>query len=249
MMMEEDYNRRFSSLARLYGDEGLQKLENAHVIVAGIGGVGSWAAEALARTGVGELTLIDLDNVAESNINRQLHSLTSTLGAPKIEVMAERIANINARCKVHCVEDFLTLENIPSIIQFSEGKTGWILDAIDEVRVKAALIAHARFNKLKIITTGAAGGKTIPTDLMIDDLNNSFHDALCAKLKSYLKKEYGFPSKPKKMNVPVVFSQENSTTKTAAGGLNCSGYGSVVTMTATMGMMAAGFVINKIVEA
>src|SRR5699024_6623724 len=110
------------------------------VIVAGIGGVGSWAAEALARTGVGELTLIDLDNVAESNINRQLHSLTSTLGAPKIEVMAERIANINAGCKVHCVEDFLTLENIPSLIQFSEGKTGWVLDAIDEVRVKAALI-------------------------------------------------------------------------------------------------------------
>lgn len=243
----QDYDRRFSSLNRLYGDAALERLAESHVVIAGIGGVGSWAVEALARSGVGKLTLIDLDNIAESNINRQIHALSSTVGESKVEAMKRRIGEINERCEVVVIEDFLTLDNLAEI-PWGDRKKCWILDAIDEVKVKAGLIAWAKRNKYKIITTGAAGGKTDAAALLVEDLNLTYHDPLCARLKATLRKEYGFPSKPKRFGVPVVFSKENSSTKSRAGGLDCSGYGSVITVTATMGMMAASFVLNKIVE-
>lgn len=247
--MEQDSSRRFSTLLPLYGEEGLARLRESHVIVAGIGGVGSWAAEALARSGVGAITLIDLDNVSESNINRQIHALTSTLGAPKVEVMAERIREINSECKVTLYEDFLTKDNLSQLL--ASEKESWIIDAIDQVSVKAALIAWAKRARRKIITTGAAGGKSDSAQLVIDDLNYTYHDPLCARLKSRLRREYSFPSKPKKFGIPVVFSQENQVINRGARegrGLQCGGYGSVVTVTATMGFLASNYVINRIVK-
>lgn len=246
--MKQDYERRFSTLSRLYGEAGLQKLEASHVVVIGIGGVGSWAVEALARSGVGKLTLIDLDNIAESNINRQIHALSSTIGESKIEAMKSRIMEINDRCEVVLVEDFLTIENLSEYLTHPR-ENSWILDAMDEVRVKAALIAYAKRHRYKIITTGAAGGKTKAEDLMIDDLNATFHDPLCARLKALLRKDYHFPDHTKKAGVPIVFSKENSQAKkNASGGLNCQGYGSIITVTATMGMLAASYIINKITQ-
>lgn len=246
--MVQDYDRRFSTLSRLYEEEGLQRLQNSHVVVIGIGGVGSWAVEALARSGVGKLTLIDLDNIAESNINRQIHALSSTIGESKVEAMKSRICEINDACEVVVIEDFITTDNLAEYLTHSR-ENYWILDAMDEVRVKAALIAFAKKNRYKIISTGAAGGKTRAEDLLIDDINKTYHDPLCARLKALLRKDYQFPDHRKRAGVPIVFSKENSQAKkNASGGLNCQGYGSVITVTATMGMMAASYIINKITQ-
>lgn len=246
--MTQDYDRRFSTLARLYGEEGLARLQESHVVVIGIGGVGSWAVEALARSGIGKLTLIDLDNIAESNINRQIHALSSTIGESKVEAMKSRILEINDRCEVITIEDFITVENLGEYLNHDR-QNSWILDAMDEVRVKAALIAYAKRHRYKIITTGAAGGKTKAEDLLIDDLNATYHDPLCARLKAILRKDFNFPEHHKKAGIPIVFSKENSAPKkNASGGLNCQGYGSVITVTATMGMMAASYILNKITK-
>lgn len=246
--MSQDYDRRFSTLSRLYGEEGFARLQNSHVVIVGIGGVGSWAVEALARSAVGKLTLIDLDNIAPSNINRQIHALSSTVGESKVEAMKSRILEINEQCEVVLIEDFLTVENIAEYLTHDR-ENSWILDAMDEVRVKAALIAYAKRNRYKIITTGAAGGKMRAEDLLIDDLNATYHDPLCARLKAILRKDYNFPDHTKKAGIPIVFSKENSQAKkNAGGGLNCQGYGSVVTVTATMGMMAASYILNKITK-
>lgn len=246
--MSQDYERRFSTLSRLYGEEGFARLQNSHVVIVGIGGVGSWAVEALARSAVGKITLIDLDNIAESNINRQIHALSSTIGESKVEAMKARIWEINDRCEVIAIEDFLTIDNLNEYLNHDRANS-WILDAMDEVRVKAALIAYAKRNRYKIITTGAAGGKMRAEDLLIDDINATYHDPLCARLKALLRKEYGFPDHTKKAGIPIVFSKENSSAKkNANGGLNCQGYGSVITVTATMGMIAASYIINKITK-
>lgn len=245
--MEQDYDRRFSTLERLYGAEGVARLAATHVVVIGIGGVGSWAVEALARSAIGQLTLIDLDNIAESNINRQIHALSSTIGTPKVEEMARRIAEINDRCKVTVIEDFVTLDNMREYLEVPR-ENYWIIDAMDQVKVKAALIAFAKREKYRIITTGAAGGKQDASQLLIDDLNATYHDPLCARLKSILRKAYGFPNHTQKSGIPIVFSRENrAPVKNAQGGLNCQGYGSSVTVTATMGFLAANYVINKVV--
>lgn len=243
--MSIDFDRRFGSVNRLYDNDVLDVLSNSNVVIAGVGGVGSWAAEAIARAGIGHIMLIDLDVIAESNINRQIHAMTSTLGASKCEVMKERISDINPLCRVSCIDDFLTLENLSVYLGNLPDNT-WIIDAIDNVRVKAGLIAWAKQHKLKIITSGAAGGKVDPLKLEVNDLSLTYHDPLSARLKEILKKEYHFPTKPKKMGVPVVFSSENTRGSHKVGGLNCSGYGSMMTVTASMGMIMASYVINKI---
>lgn len=244
-----DLERRFSGLNRLYQKDATELLAEAHVVVAGVGGVGSWCVEALARSGIGHLTLVDLDVVAESNINRQLPALSSTLGASKIEVMAQRIAEINPICSVTLIDDFLTEENLDELLGTLDLSKGWIVDAIDQVRVKAALIAWAKQKKIKIIVSGGAGGKIDPLSFLQADLSQTYHDPLCASLKTTLKKKYGWGKNGAKFNVPVIFSTENMQgSHKGSGSLNCAGYGSVVTMTATMGMMMAGYVINKIVK-
>lgn len=242
-MHDTTSSRRFGGIDRLYGMGSARRLQSAHVCVIGIGGVGSWAAEALARSGVGRLTLIDLDHVAESNLNRQIHALEATLGQAKVLAMRERILQINPDCSVTGIEDFVTADNVATLLPGSDA----MLDCIDQVRAKAALVAHCHRQKLPLVTTGGAGGRTDPTRIRIDDLARTTEDALAAKLRARLRKEHGFPRDPKqKFGVPCVFSAEPITRPvgvdfcaTAGGALNCAGYGSSVAVTAGFGFAAA----------
>lgn len=249
-MTEVDHQRRFGGLQRLYGVSGAQRIQQAHVAVVGIGGVGSWAAEALARNGVGSITLIDLDNVAESNINRQIHALTSTIGQPKVEAMQARIAQINPACTVHVVEDFLDENNVTQLL--GSQALHAVIDACDQVRAKAAIANTMVRSKRPFITVGAAGGRTQAQLVEIEDLGQLTHDPLLAQLRYRLRRYNGFPSSPKKMQVPCVFSREavrpadSSCEIQQEGSLNCAGYGSAVAVTATFGMVAAGWITNKL---
>ena len=247
--MSRDVERRFGGLARLYGVTGAQRIRAAHVAVVGIGGVGSWAVEALARSGVGQLTLIDLDHVAESNINRQIHALESTLGQAKVQAMCERIAQINPACIVHCVDDFVAPGNWPQLLPPGVDA---VLDACDQVRAKTAMAAWARRHPSIFISVGAAGGKRLAHKVDIDDLSQTTHDPLLAQLRYRLRREHQAPRDGKKMGVACVFSREAVSPPDAScavqgdGSLNCSGYGSVVSVTATFGQCAAGWVMNQI---
>lgn len=245
--------RRFGGIARLYGEAGLARLQAAHVCVIGIGGVGSWSAEALARSGVGRLTLIDLDHVAESNLNRQAHALESTLGQAKVLAMAARIAAINPLCRVEAVDDFVTPENVAERLA---GEFDGVLDAIDHQRAKVALIVHCRRRGLRLVTAGAAGGQTDPTRIRVDDLARTLQDPLLAKVRARLRKEHGFPRDPrKKFGVEAVYSTEPLRYPTAAcdaaqgpAGLSCAGFGSSMAVTAGFGLAAASRLIEGIVS-
>lgn len=248
--MDADLQRRFGGLARLYGVDGAARIRSAHVAVVGIGGVGSWTAEALARSGVGHLTLIDLDNVAESNINRQIHALTETVGKAKVEAMRERIAQINPACLVHCIEDFVEPENWPKILPAGVDA---VIDACDQVKAKVAMAQWARRNKRLFISVGAAGGKRLAHKVEVDDLSQTTHDPLLAQLRYRLRREFSAPKEGKKIGVTTVFSREAVAQPDAScqlqgsdGSLNCSGYGSVVVVTATFGQCAAGWVLDQI---
>jgi tRNA A37 threonylcarbamoyladenosine dehydratase len=241
--------RRFSGLGRLFGAGPAQAVRSAHVAVVGVGGVGSWAAEALARSGVCELTLIDMDHVSESNINRQLHALSETIGQSKIEAMAQRIQQINPDCKVHLVDDFVTAENWPEVLG---SDVDALIDACDQIRAKTAMAAWARRQKKWFISVGAAGGKRLAHLVDIADLSACTHDPLLARLRYRLRKEHGAPKEGKNMGVACVFSKEAVQGPDAScglsgdGSLNCHGYGSLVSVTATFGMCAAGWVIDKL---
>jgi tRNA A37 threonylcarbamoyladenosine dehydratase len=201
-----DRARRFGGIARLYGDIGAQRLAQAHVAVIGIGGVGSWAAEALARTAVGRLTLIDLDNVAESNTNRQIHALDGNYGKAKVDAMAERIALIDPACVVQTIEDFAEPDNFAQLL--GDG-FDYIIDAIDNTRTKTALLAWCAERGQKIITVGSAGGQIDPTRIRIDDLSRTIQDPLLAKVRGNLRKMHRFPRDPKaRFGIPAVYSDE-----------------------------------------
>jgi tRNA A37 threonylcarbamoyladenosine dehydratase len=244
-----DLARRFSGLDRLLGVAPADRVRLAHVMVVGIGGVGSWAAEALARSGVGRLTLVDMDHISESNINRQLHALSSTLGMAKIEAMRQRIALINPACDVRCLDTFADADNWASLVA---GGVDAVLDACDQVRTKTAMAAWAVTTKTPFITVGAAGGKRLAHAVDIADLSETTHDPLLAQLRYRLRKEHSAPKNGKKMRVACVFSKEAVAGPDAScavesdGSLNCHGYGSLVTVTATFGMCAAGWIIDKI---
>lgn len=249
-----DHERRFGGMARLHGKEGAARITAAHCCVVGIGGVGSWAAEALARSGVGRLTLIDLDHVAESNVNRQIHALDSTLGQAKVLAMRDRILQINPACEVACIEEFVTPENAAELIPACDG----VVDAIDQVKAKAALVAHCRRAKIPLVTTGGAGGRSDPAQLRIDDLSRTVQDALASKLRARLRKDYGFPREPKKkFGVECVYSIEPIRRPESAAcdldeagihGLNCAGYGSSVCITASFGFAAAARLLARILR-
>lgn len=245
-----DLERRFGGLARLFGVEGAARIRAAHVAVVGIGGVGSWAAEALARSGVGRLTLIDLDHVAESNINRQIHALSTTLGQAKVHAMAERIALINPTCRVECVEEFVEPANWPAILP---GPVDAVIDACDQVRAKTAMAAWALQNRRPFITVGAAGGKRLAHKVDVDDLAHATHDPLLAQLRYRLRREHGAARDGRRMGIACVFSKEAVAPPHAScavpegdGTLNCHGYGSSVAVTATFGQCAAGWVLDEL---
>lgn len=251
-MSDEVTQRRFGGLARLYGVDGARRIREAHVVVVGIGGVGSWTAEALARSGVGRLTLVDLDHVAESNINRQIHAVSTTVGQAKVLAMRDRIAQINPACSVHCIEDFVEPDNWPGLL--GEVNVSAVVDACDQVRAKTAMAAWALAGKRLFISVGAAGGKRKAQKVDIDDLSATTHDPLLAQLRYRLRKHHLAPRDGKKIGVSCVFSREavappDPSCGLDSGGdgtLNCHGYGSVVAVTATFGQCAAGWVLDKI---
>jgi tRNA threonylcarbamoyladenosine dehydratase len=254
--MEADLARRFSGLERLYGVSGAAAIRAAHVAVIGIGGVGSWAAEALARSGVGQITLIDFDQVAESNINRQIHADTLSVGKAKVLAMQERIALINPACKVNCIEQFATAENWPALAATNFEA---VIDACDQQSAKTMLAVWALelTQRLKrkappFITVGAAGGKRRADWCEITDLSETTHDPLLSDLRYRLRRQHGAP-RDKKIGISCVFSKEpvappdsSCAIEDADGSLNCHGYGSVVSVTATFGMCAAGWVLDQL---
>ncbi|MDO5654054.1 MAG: tRNA threonylcarbamoyladenosine dehydratase [Brachymonas sp.] len=246
-----DPSRRFGGITRLYGAAGAQSIAQAHVAVVGIGGVGSWAAEALARSGVGHITLIDLDHVAESNINRQIHASDATLGQAKVLAMQQRIAGFHPACTVHAVDAFVEPDNWPALLP---APVDAVIDACDQMAAKTALAAWARKEKRLFITVGAAGGKQQPWLVEVDDLARATHDPLLAQLRQRLRKFHAAPRDGKPFGVACVFSREtvqmpataDCDTSTVDSNLSCHGYGSSVTVTATFGMCAAGWVLQQL---
>jgi tRNA threonylcarbamoyladenosine dehydratase len=250
----ESTTRSFSSIERLLGGWAFQRIANANILVVGVGGVGSWAAEALARSGVGHLALMDLDHIAESNINRQVHALHSTVGAAKVEVMAQRIAQINPQCQVTAIDAFLDEANLPSLFAPEAKPFDVIIDAIDQVRVKALLIAAAAKAQVPVVVCGAAGGKDDPTKITQADLALTTNDPLLASLRQRLRREHGFPKPDNKrtpaMRVACIYSTQAmaqaSPVEDGAAGLACAGYGSIVTVTASLGFAAAAAAIKML---
>jgi tRNA A37 threonylcarbamoyladenosine dehydratase len=250
-----DLERRFGGVARLYGAAGAARLREAHVAVIGIGGVGSWAAEALARSAVGRITLIDLDHIAESNTNRQIHALGDSYGQSKVAAMAARIAAINPACEVFPVDDFVTADNVVQLIKGFDQ----VLDCIDNVNAKAALIALARRSGMPVITCGAAGGRLDPTRIRHGDLATIAGDPLLAKVRQRLRRDHGFPRDDGKsraaFGATAIYSDEPVRRPSAdceahngelVAGLSCAGYGSSVTVTATMGLVAAAVALTQL---
>jgi len=247
---EADTGRRFSGMERLYGMEPARAIRESHIAVVGIGGVGSWVAEALARSGVGRLTLIDLDHVAESNINRQVHALTTTVGMAKVTAMQERIALINPDCQVVCVDAFVEPENWPVVLPAGVDA---VVDACDQIKAKTAMADWARRNKALFLSVGAAGGKRLAHKVDIADLSETTHDPLLAQMRYRLRKAHNAPKEGKRIGVVCVFSREAVKPADAScqieqgdNSLNCHGYGSAVSVTATFGMCAAGWILDKI---
>jgi len=253
-----EFPRRFGGIARLYGAAGMTRIAAGRVCVVGVGGVGSWAAEALARSGVGAITLIDMDHVAESNINRQVVADSTTLGMAKIEVMARRIAAINPDCAVHLVDDFVTVANAAELLP---GRYDFVIDCADDFRVKAEIVARCRRARSPVITVGGAGGRLDATRVRLADLSRTEHDPLLAKVRKLLRARYGFTrSAGRRFDVPCVYSAEQVVFALAGGevcrdkrradavtGLSCAGgLGSATHITASFAFVAVGHVLKKL---
>jgi tRNA A37 threonylcarbamoyladenosine dehydratase len=262
----EDYNQRFGGIARLYGVQGLKKLLKARVLVVGLGGVGSWAAESLARSGLGSITLVDLDDICITNTNRQLPAISGEYGKLKINVIRDRILSINPQCSVHCIEDFFTSKSSEAILNYHYD---YVIDAIDSLHNKCLLASMCRDKKIPLLITGGAAGKINPTQIQVADLADCINDSLLFRMRKRLRQEFNFPTgensskaKKNKLNMVCVFSPEEPVYPTANGGVTCeipeaetnlkmdcaTGMGSVSHITATFGLMAAGHIVNTIAK-
>lgn len=254
MARVDNFEQRFGGIGRLYTPEGLAKLRQSHICVIGIGGVGSWAVEALVRSGIGKITMIDMDDICVTNINRQIHALTSTVATLKTEAMKTRIAEINPECQVEIIDDFISPDNLADYLNRGYD---YVIDAIDSVKTKAALIAYCKRNKIRLITTGGAGGQTDPSQIQIADLSKTIQDPLASKVRSLLRKEYHFSQNPKrKFGVDCVFSTQPLIFPKMGEGceisatMNCAnGFGAVTIVTATFAFFAVGRVIDKLLQA
>ncbi len=245
----------FGALARVYGRQAYDCLSQLRICVVGIGGVGSWAVESLARTGVGHITMIDHDDVSTSNVNRQLHAMHNTVGESKVNTMRERMLLINPHADINAEDDFLAQKNLS---HYLDRNFDAVIDAIDNIRFKAAMIAHCRRNRIRIITTGGAGGRRDPLAVSVADLSRTWNDALAAKVRSRLRADYGYTSNPKRrFGVECVFSTEQPVYPDGRGEvthakpgvpgarLDCEqGYGSVSFVTGTFGLVAASRAID-----
>lgn len=253
-----DLKRRFSGIARLYGEPALRAFQHARVCVVGIGGVGSWVVEALARSGIGELTLIDLDHVSESNVNRQIHALEPEFGKAKVLAMRDRIAEINPRCRVRCIDEFVMPDNAAMLIDTD--RLDFVVDCADRFRSKAALIDHCRRRRCPVITIGGTGGQRDPAMIRVDDLSRSVHDPLLAGTRRQLRRRHGF-AKSGPMRVPCVYSIEQARYPQADGGvapirtspvdgsLHCGGLGSAAHLTGSFAFAAVARVLEGLARA
>jgi tRNA A37 threonylcarbamoyladenosine dehydratase len=259
MEQQQLTKQRFGGTERLYGVSGTDILQQSHVCVVGIGGVGSWVAEGLARTALGHITLIDLDDICVTNTNRQIHALQNTVGEAKVEAMAQRIIQINPACRVSQIEDFVTPDNVSELLN---NAYDYVVDATDSIKAKAAMVAHCKRNKIPIITIGGAGGQIDPTQVAVTDLSKTIQDPLAAKLRSELRRFYNFSTNPKRrFGVDCVYSTEQlrypqpdgsvGSKKSLTDGsvkLDCNnGLGAAVAVTATFGFVAAARVIEKLI--
>jgi tRNA A37 threonylcarbamoyladenosine dehydratase len=251
---------RFSGLARLYGDRGLARLRASRVAVIGVGGVGTWVAEALTRSAIGAIDLVDLDDICASNTNRQLHTLTTTVGRPKAATMAERLRAINPDLEVRVVEDFLTERTAAQILV---PELSFAVDAIDRAEHKCALIRHAVGMGLPLVVCGGAGGRRDPGRVRTTDLTDSEGDRLLARVRKQLRQRHGF-SRKGRWGVASVWSSEPQVFPRGDGEvcaarpdpgegdgtsvrLDCAtGYGSSSFLTGTFGLMAASVVVNRL---
>jgi tRNA threonylcarbamoyladenosine dehydratase len=252
----DSYAKRFGGIGRLYGKEGLERIRPAHVCVIGLGGVGSWAVEALARSGIGALTLVDLDDVCISNVNRQLHALDGELGRPKVEVMARRVRAINPDCAVHPLQAFFLKSNADEILQT---RFNYVLDAFDSPSRKCALIALCRERGIPVITSGAAAGRRDPTAVEVIDLAFSSHDRLLQEVRSLLRTRHGFPRGKNPFGVECVLSREPAVYPAGDGQvcavpgteqdlrIDCdTGFGTASFVTGTFGFVAAARIVQRI---
>jgi len=255
----DSYAGRFAGIARLYGKEGLDRLRRAHVCVVGLGGVGSWAVEALARSGIGALTLVDLDDVCISNVNRQLHAVEGDLGRPKVEVMARRVQAINPDCFVHPLQVFFLKSNANEILR---PRFDYVLDAFDSPSRKCLLIALCCERGLPVITSGAAAGRRDPTAVEVTDLAFSSHDRLLQEVRGKLRSRHGFPRGNQPFGVECVLSREPAVYPAADGAvcdapaqaqdlrIDCNtGFGTASFVTGTFGFVAAARMVQKIATA
>jgi tRNA A37 threonylcarbamoyladenosine dehydratase len=258
--MTSDFHFRFGGVARLYGQAALASFRTSHVAIIGIGGVGSWAAEALARSGIGELSLFDLDEVCVSNINRQIHALQDSVGQLKVDSMAARLLAINPELKVHACHTFVTAKNVMTLLHKD---FDYVFDATDSVNAKTAIIAHCRRHKIRIISSGGAGGQIDPTQIKLDDLSRTTQDPLLAKVRNHLRRLHGFTRNPKrKFSVDCVYSTEQlrydqgdgsvcvkKPEKQGATKLDCaSGFGAITHITASFGLVAVSRILQKLAK-
>lgn len=256
-MLSENYLQRFSGLSRIYGLDALDHLQQARFCIVGVGGVGSWAAEAAARSGIGHVTLIDHDDIELSNTNRQVHTVQSTLGQSKVEALAARILEINPECECVAIDELVTRANLE---QFNFSQYDYVIDAIDHVQHKLSLVHFLRRNKIKLVSTGGAGGLTDPSKIEVTDLTRTFNDPLLAKLRSNLRHQLNYTRNPKRrFAIDCVFSTQQPVYPTKHGQisyakpgsenqttLDCaSGIGSFVGVTASFGLTAIAHAIEK----
>ena len=256
-MPSDNYLQRFSGLSRIYGATALIELEKAHFCIVGVGGVGSWAAEAAARSGIGSITLIDHDDIELSNTNRQVHTLDTSIGQSKVEALRQRILQINPECECRAIDDLVTRANLDS---FGFSRFDYVIDAIDHVQQKMSLIHHLRRNKIKFVSTGGAGGRTDPSCIEVNDLNRTYNDPLLAKVRSKLRYHLNYSNNPKRRyGIDCVFSSQQPVYPQADGEvgyakpgteeqttLDCAtGMGSFVGVTASFGMTAVAHAISR----
>lgn len=259
-MLSPDYLQRFSGLSRIYGLDALERLQSARFCIVGVGGVGSWAAEAAARSGVGHITLIDHDDIEASNTNRQVHTLQTTLGRSKVQALAERIRLINPECQVQAIDDLVTHANLE---QFDLTRFDYVIDAIDHVLQKMHLVHYLRRNKIRHVCTGGAGGRTDPTCIQVADLSRTYNDPLLAKVRSKLRHQFGYSRNPKRrygidcvystqqpvypaIDGCITYAKPGSDTQTT---LDCdTGLGSFVGVTASFGMTAMAHALGKFLQ-
>lgn len=263
MPLSDSYLQRFGGIARLYGEPALKKLHSAHAVVIGIGGVGSWTAEALARSGIGAITLIDLDDICITNTNRQIHALANTVGDIKVSVMAERLRAINPEIRINTHEDFIASDNFADLLDPEREAFDIVIDACDSARVKAALIAYCKARKIRLITVGSAGGKKNPAAITCADLGRTLNDPMLAKVRQQLYRFHNFQKSSKRLfgidaifsNEPMVYPQPDGSVCQQKSGmqngvkLDCSGgFGAATMVTGTFGFMAASKAIERILK-